>query len=94
MEGCFGGADCPFKGFFSSPAISADGKHIALYASIVVVCVASYLVFVLSSRGAKWLSPIALRVTTRVMGLLLAAIAMQFLLNALRELKLVSFGDA
>lgn len=69
-------------------------KHIALYVSIVVVCAASYLVFFLSSRGAKWLSPIALRVTTRVMGLLLAAIAMQFLLNALRELKLVSFGDA
>ncbi len=70
------------------------GKHAALYASIVAVCAASYLVFVLSSRGARWLSPIALRVTTRVMGLLLAAIAVQFFLNALRELKLVSFGDA
>lgn len=69
-------------------------KNIALYLAIMGVCVASYFVFVLSSRGAKWLSPIALRVTTRVMGLLLAAIAMQFLLNALRELKLVSFGDA
>ncbi|HRI16768.1 MAG TPA: MarC family protein, partial [Verrucomicrobiota bacterium] len=68
-------------------------KHFLLYASIAVVCTASYLVFSLSARGAKWLSPIVLRVTTRVMGLVLAAIAMQFLLNALRELKLVSFGD-
>ena len=69
-------------------------KHGVLYGSIVLVCAVSYVVFVLSARGAKWLSPIALRVTTRVMGLLLAAIAMQFLLNALKELKLVSFGDS
>lgn len=64
-----------------------------LYGSILVVCAGSYLVFVLSAHGAKWLSPIVLRVITRVMGLLLAAIAMQFLLNALREVKLVSFGN-
>jgi multiple antibiotic resistance protein len=43
-----------------------------------------------SARGAKWLSPIALRLTTRIMGLLLAAIAMQFLINALTDLKLAS----
>jgi len=69
-------------------------KHGILYAAILVVCAASYFVFMISARGAKWLNPIFLRVTTRVMGLVLAAIAMQFLLNALRELKLVSFGDA
>jgi len=65
-------------------------KHVALFGSIVVVCAASYLVFSLSARGARWLSPIVLRVTTRVMGLLLAAIAMQFLLNALREVGLLT----
>ncbi|MBN8249305.1 MAG: MarC family protein, partial [Verrucomicrobia bacterium] len=64
-------------------------KHVALFGSILVVCAASYLVFALSARGARWLSPIVLRVTTRVMGLLLAAIAMQFLLNALREVGLL-----
>ncbi|MCW5558965.1 MAG: MarC family protein [Verrucomicrobiae bacterium] len=64
-------------------------KHIALFGSIVAVCAASYVVFCLSARGARWLSPIFLRVTTRVMGLLLAAIAMQFLLNALREVGLL-----
>jgi len=64
-------------------------KHLALFGSILAVSAASYLVFALSARGARWLSPIALRVTTRVMGLLLAAIAMQFLLNALREVGLL-----
>lgn len=69
-------------------------KHAVLFGAILVVCAASYVVFALSSRGARWLSPIALRVTTRVMGLLLAAIAVQFFLNALRDLHLVKFGDA
>lgn len=66
-------------------------KQGVLVLGILAVAVASYLIFAVSARGAKWLSPIALRVTTRIMGLLLAAIAMQFLLNALKELKLVSF---
>ena len=41
------------------------------------------------TRGAKWLSPIVLRLVERLMGLLLAAIAMQFLINALRDLKII-----
>jgi multiple antibiotic resistance protein len=68
-------------------------KQAVLVLAILVVAASSYLIFAVSARGAKWLSPIALRVTTRIMGLLLAAIAMQFLLNALRELRLVSFPD-
>ena len=67
------------------------GKQAILVLAILAVAAASYLIFTVSARGAKWLSPILLRVTTRIMGLLLAAIAMQFLLNALKELKLVSF---
>lgn len=66
-------------------------KHGLLYACIALVCLGSYFVFAISARGAQWLSPIVLRVTTRVMGLVLAAIAMQFLLNALKELGLVTF---
>lgn len=64
-------------------------KRIGLCAVIVVVAVLSYAVFALSARGAKWLSPILLRVIERIMGLLLAAIAMQFLLNALISLGIV-----
>jgi multiple antibiotic resistance protein len=69
-------------------------KLTVLFGAIIAVAVGSYYVFVLSAKGAKWLSPIVLRVTTRIMGLLLAAIAMQFLLNALKELKLVTFPAA
>lgn len=68
--------------------------HALLVASILAVCAASHFILVLGSRWSRWISPIALRVTTRIMGLLLAAIAFQFLLNALRDLKLVSFSPA
>jgi multiple antibiotic resistance protein len=62
-------------------------QQIALYLCIVAVCTASYLIFRLSAHGARWLNPIAMRIINRVMGLLLAAVAMQFLINALKDLK-------
>lgn len=64
-------------------------KFIALLAVIAVVSLLSFVVFAIAARGARWLGPIALRVTTRIMGLLLAAIAMQFLLNALKDVGLI-----
>jgi multiple antibiotic resistance protein len=66
-------------------------QHVALIGAILVVCLASHFILVLAARSTRWISPIALRVTTRIMGLLLAAIACQFLLNALRELKIITF---
>lgn len=60
---------------------------VALYLCIVAVCVASYLVFRVSAKGAQWLSPIAMKITTRIMGLLLAALAFQFLINAINDLR-------
>ena len=68
----------------------ADGfdQKIALYACIAAVCAASYLILRLSAKGATWISPIAMKITTRIMGLLLAAVAFQFMLNALKEQKL------
>jgi multiple antibiotic resistance protein len=65
-------------------------KHAMLFGCIAVVSAATYIIFALSAQGARWLSPIVLRLTTRIMGLLLAAIAMQFLINALRDLKIVT----
>jgi multiple antibiotic resistance protein len=64
-------------------------KFIALLAVIAVVSLLSFVVFAIAARGARWLGPITLRVTTRIMGLLLAAIAMQFLLNALKDVGLI-----
>jgi multiple antibiotic resistance protein len=64
-------------------------KTLVLCACILGVCAASYLILRLSAKGAKWLNPIAMKITTRIMGLLLAAVACQFMINALRDLALV-----
>ena len=61
------------------------GQRVALYLCILAVCLASYLILRVSARSARWLSPIAMSITARIMGLLLAAVAMQFMLNAVRE---------
>jgi multiple antibiotic resistance protein len=61
-------------------------QRIALYLSILGVSLLSYLILRLSARGARWMSPIAMNIAMRVMGLLLAAVAVQFMLNALEAL--------
>lgn len=66
-------------------------KHIGLLVAIAAVSILTYVVLGLSARGARRLSPIVMRLTTRIMGLMLAAIACQFLLNALREVGLAHF---
>ena len=53
----------------------------------MAVALASYLVFRLVVRGARWLNPIAMSIAIRVMGLLLAAIAVQFMLNAILQFR-------
>jgi multiple antibiotic resistance protein len=58
-------------------------KQLALYGSIAAVCLASFVVFWFAAKQAKYMSPIAMRITTRLMGLLLAAIAVQFVLSGL-----------
>jgi multiple antibiotic resistance protein len=63
------------------------GQRAALYVCILLVCLASYLVLRVSAQGAKWLSPIAMNLTVRIMGLLLSAVAIQFMVNALKQLK-------
>jgi multiple antibiotic resistance protein len=60
---------------------------IALFASIAAVCFCSYWVLWLAVRGAHYLSPLALKLMARLFGLLLAAVAVQFIINALEELR-------
>ena len=60
-------------------------EHLALYGCIVAVSLATYLVFRLAVRGARWLNPIAMSIAIRIMGLVLAAVAIQFMLNGLKE---------
>ena len=59
---------------------------LALSGCILLVSLASYGILRMAVHGAKWLSPIALRISTRIMGLLLSAVAVQFMLNALKTL--------
>jgi multiple antibiotic resistance protein len=59
---------------------------------IVAVATASYWILRMAAHGVQWLNPIALRIGTRIMGLLLAAIAVQFMLNALKVVKTDMFG--
>lgn len=63
------------------------GQRGALFACILLVCLACYLILHLSAGGARWLSPIAMSITVRIMGLLLCAVAIQFMLNAAKDLR-------
>jgi multiple antibiotic resistance protein len=66
-------------------------QRTALLFCILAVCAVSFLIFAAAIKGTKWLNPIMLRLVERLMGLLLAAIAIQFFLNALKELNVISF---
>ncbi len=63
-------------------------QHIALYCCIVAVSLVSYLILRLSARSARWLNPIIMSIAIRIMGLLLAAVAVQFMLNAIKAFRL------
>jgi multiple antibiotic resistance protein len=60
-------------------------QHIGLCGAILLVGIATYAILHLSAHGARWLNPIAMRITTRIMGLLLAAVAVQFMANGVME---------
>ncbi|MEN6458717.1 MAG: MarC family protein [Thermoguttaceae bacterium] len=65
-------------------------QEAALNGGILAACLTSFLVLRLSAHGARLVSPIAMKIATRLMGLLLAAIAFQFFLNALKDLGVLS----
>lgn len=66
--------------------------QVVLVGVIPVVYAVFLLILIGSIHGANRLSPIALRVTKRLMGLLFAAIAIQFIINGIEGLPFVR-GD-
>lgn len=62
----------------------AWAQHLVLYVAILTVSALSYLIFYLSVRGTRSLSPIVMNITNRLMGLMLAAAGIEFILGALK----------
>jgi multiple antibiotic resistance protein len=63
-------------------------QHALLYATLAAVCAASYLVFRVAVHGARRINPIVMNITTRLMGLILVATAIEFIIGALRAIKI------
>lgn len=64
-------------------------QRMLVYAVVFFVGCAIYLVLRLAEPLHKWLGKTGIRVFSRVLGLILAAIAVQFVLNGLRAAGLV-----
>jgi multiple antibiotic resistance protein len=60
-------------------------QHAVLFAAILLVSGASYLLFRAAVHGAQRVNPIAMNITTRLMGLMLAATGVEFIIGALRQ---------
>lgn len=69
------------------------GHTLILLGSVPVVYLACFLVLRVSVSGASWLNPLVLRILRRLMGLLFAAIAVQFIVNGISGLPFVAPGE-
>ncbi|GBD25541.1 hypothetical protein HRbin30_00864 [bacterium HR30] len=62
-------------------------QRLTLFVVIALVALVSYGIFALAVHGIHRVSPLALKLVNRLMGLLLAAVAVQFALDALAQLR-------
>ena len=69
-------------------------QEAALYVCIAVVMLVSYGILRVAASNASRLSPIAMSIAIRIMGLLLAAVAIQFMLNAIKAFHLELLAPA
>lgn len=70
---------------------ASSAAHVAaLYACLVGVTLLCYVTLRFAVTGMQWLNPLALNLITRIMGLLLAAVAVQFIVNAIAALPFVA----
>ena len=66
-------------------AIGVTQNVAVLFASIALICFVSYWVFWLAVHGTHYVKPLALKLMTRLFGLVLASMAVQFFLNGLQQ---------
>jgi multiple antibiotic resistance protein len=63
----------------------STGQTIVVYASIILTLFLSWITLRLAERLVKRMGQTGIRVMTRIMGLLLAAIAVQFVITGVRD---------
>jgi len=64
-------------------------QRLIIYGSILLTSFVSYLVLAAADRVRVVLGETGIRILTRLMGLLLTAIAVQFVLNGVTDLELI-----
>ena len=64
-------------------------QHAVVYATILVTAYASYLILAGADRVRRYLGETGIRILTRLMGLLLVALAVQFVANGLTDFGLL-----
>ena len=66
-----------------SKAVEAHSiaQLVIVFACVPLTAVASYYIFSVTADGAAWISPLVLKVIRRLTGLILAALAVQFVVN-------------
>ena len=67
--------------------VMGQGKQTKEIAAIVAACIITYLVFLFAEWIVKVLGVGGLRVLSRLMGLLLAVIAVQFMVNGFQQIR-------
>lgn len=61
-------------------------QNIIVLGCIPLIMVITYYIFRVSADGAAWISPIVLKVIRRLTGLILAALAVQFVVNGIQTI--------
>lgn len=62
---------------------SSVGEYVTLVVVIALIYAMTFGFLFAGVRSTRWISPLALRITGRLMGMLLAAVAMQFMISGI-----------
>ncbi|MDO8624997.1 MAG: MarC family protein, partial [Candidatus Diapherotrites archaeon] len=74
--------------------VSTTVELLAFGLATLAVFLMSFVVLSQSEKLSKWLGVVGLKVITRIMGLLLMAVAIQFMITGIREAGLFAVAGA